>query len=157
MAKPVEIRPVIHDAREELHRKLENAPLEHADALLAGYEVLQLLHDSGTLDLVRGVLGAGDEVARHLVGLATQPEAVRGLRNLLVLSKLLGSIDPEVLHGLVSALPAAIEQKPADHPPSLFAIFRQMSSRNSRRTLAMTAAALESIGKGFDPNKRSNH
>jgi len=157
MAKPVEIRPAIHDAREELHRKLENAPLEHADALLAGYEVLQLLHDSGTLDLVRGAFGAGDEVVNHLVGLATQPEAVCGLRNLLVLSKLLGSIDPEILHGLVSALPAAIEQKPADHPPSLFAIFRQMSSPDSRRTLAMAATALESIGKGLDPNKRSNH
>lgn len=153
MAKPVEIRPIIHDAREELHRKLENAPLEHADALLAGYEVLQQLHDSGTLDLVRGALGAGDEVVRHLVGLATQPDAVRGLRNLLVLSKLLGSIDPEQLNRIVSGLPQAVAQKSAEDPPSLFAILRRMASRDSRRTLTLATGVLESIGKDLGPGK----
>ena len=100
MAKPIELmpKPTGQGAREELQRRLDAAPVEHAEAVLAGYELLQELHESGTLDVLRGLLGAGDQVVRHAVALAIQPEAVNGLRNLLVLSKVLGSVNPDVLH-----------------------------------------------------------
>ena len=100
MAKPIELmpKPTGQGAREELQRRLDAAPVEHAEAVLSGYELLQELHESGTLDVLRGLLGAGDQVVRHAVALAIQPEAVNGLRNLLVLSKVLGSVNPDVLH-----------------------------------------------------------
>ena len=143
MAKPIEFMPspatTGRGAREELRRRLDAAPEEHAEAVLAGYELLQELHESGTIDVLRGVLGAGDQVVRHAVGLAVQPEAVNAVRNLLLLSNVLGSIDPEVLHRVVSGVRDAVEQKPEEDPPSLFAIFRRMSSKESRRSLAAAA------------------
>ena len=107
MAKPIELmpKPSGQGAREELQRRLDAAPVEHAEAVLAGYELLQELHESGTLDVLRGLLGAGDQVVRHAVALAIQPEAVNGLRNLLVLSKVLGSVNPDVLHGYFPECP----------------------------------------------------
>jgi len=149
MAKPIELMPTPRDAREELKRRLDEAPVEHADAVLAGYELLQELHASGTLDVLRGALGAGDQVVRHAVGLAVQPEAVNALRNLLLLSKVLGSIDPDVLHRVVSGLSDAVEPKPEEEPPSLFALFRRMSSKESRRSLAAAVTVLESAGRGL--------
>jgi uncharacterized protein YjgD (DUF1641 family) len=150
MAKPIELMPTPPNARDELKRRLDEAPVEHAEAVLAGYEVLQQLHESGTLDVLRGLLGAGDQVVRHAVGLAIQPEAVDALRNLLVLSKVLSSVNPDVLHRVLSGVPEALAQRPEQDPPSLFAIFRRMSSKDSRRSLAAAVTVLESAGKGLE-------
>jgi uncharacterized protein YjgD (DUF1641 family) len=153
MAKPIELIPVVHDAREELKRRVDAAPVEHADAVLSAYELLQQLHESGTLDTLRGLFGAGDQVIRHTVGLATKPEAVNALRNLLIMGKVLGSVDPEVLHRLVADLPVAMKQ-PEENPPSLFAIFRRMSSKASRRALALGVGVLEGVGNGLARRER---
>jgi hypothetical protein len=40
MALPIRFQPLARDAREELRDRLDKAPLEHAEALLAAYEVL---------------------------------------------------------------------------------------------------------------------
>jgi uncharacterized protein YjgD (DUF1641 family) len=156
MAKPIELmpKPTGTGVREELKRRLDAAPVEHAEAVLAGYELLQELHESGTLDVLRGLLGAGDQVVRHAVGLAVQPEAVNGLRNLLVLSKVLGSVNPDVLNKAFSEVPAALTAPPEENPPSLFAIFRRMSSVESRRALAAAATVLESVGRGLGADKK---
>lgn len=151
MAKPIELMPTPPNARDELKRRLDEAPVEHAEAVLAGYEVLQQLHESGTLDVLRGLLGAGDQVVRHAVGLAIQPEAVDALRNLLVLSKVLSSVNPDVLHRVLSGVPEALAQRPEEDPPSLFAIFRRISSKDSRRSLAAAVTVLENAGKGLEP------
>ena len=146
MAKPIEMTPKLRDPREELKRRLDAAPEEHAEAVLSGYELLQQLHDSGTLDILRGLLGAGDQVVKHAVGMAAQPESVRTLGNLLQLGKLVGSIDPEALNRVVSSL-QSMRKTPKKDPPSLAEIIRRMSSKRSRRTLAALAVILDSIGK----------
>jgi len=149
MAKPIELTPIPRSPREELKRRVDAAPVEHADAVLAAYDLLQELHESGTLDVLRGLFGAGDQVVSHTVGLATQPEAVNALRNLLVVGKVLGAIDPDTLHKLIGGLPAAVQRPQDENPPSLFAIFRRMSSKASRRTLALGVSVLEGIGNGL--------
>ena len=54
MAKPVAYRVFTPpDAREELKRKIDEAPAEHADAILSGYRLLEQAHESGTLELLR--------------------------------------------------------------------------------------------------------
>ena len=50
MAKPILLDAPNRDPKVELRHRLENAPAEHAEALLAAYEVLQGLHDRGLLE-----------------------------------------------------------------------------------------------------------
>ena len=57
MAKPIPLELPARDPRMELQARLQNAPLEHAQALLGAYEVLQGLHDRGVFELMRGALG----------------------------------------------------------------------------------------------------
>ena len=52
MAQPIPLELPKRDPREELRSRLEHAPADHAAALLAGYEVLQGLHDRGVLEPV---------------------------------------------------------------------------------------------------------
>jgi uncharacterized protein YjgD (DUF1641 family) len=153
MAKPIELMPVPRDAREELKRRVENAPGEHAEAVLSAYELLEELHENGTLDALRGAFGAGGEIVKHASSLAAKPESIHVMRNLLILGNLLGSIDPEVLHRIADGLPAAAEQVP-EEPPSLFQIFRRMRSRNVRRALGAATNVLENAGRGLDPKSK---
>lgn len=155
MAKPIDVDllTIPRDTRDALKRRVENAPVEHATAVLSAYELLDELHASGTMDLLRGAASAGGEIVKHASSLAAKPESIHAMRNLLILGNLLGSIDPEMLHRMVEGLPAAAEQVP-EEPPSLFQIFRRMRSRNVRRALAAATNVLENAGRGLDPKNK---
>lgn len=59
---------------------MENAPKEHAKALLAACDSLQRLRDRGLLELARGALGLGEKVLRILVETGNSPEVMRALQ-----------------------------------------------------------------------------
>lgn len=153
MAKPIEFVPASHDPRSDLKRRIDDAPSDHAAAVLSAYDLLEELHKSGTLDLLRGAASASGEIVQQASDLASQPESVRALRNLLLLGKLLGNIDPDSLRRLTEHLPTAVAQHPPQNPPSLFRIFRRISSKDSRRALAFFSNALEKLGRGVGPEK----
>lgn len=79
MARPIPLELPKRDPREELRSRLEQAPLDHAEAVLASFEVLQGLHNQGVLELLRGVLGGGDKILEIVVEATKTPEAVRGI------------------------------------------------------------------------------
>ena len=115
------------------------------------YELLEELHTKLALRICYVARwGLVAKLCRHGASLAAQPETVCALRNLLVMGKLLGSINPKTLHRIAEGLPAATQRAPEDKPPSLFRIFRRMSSPNGRRALAAAANVLESAGRGLD-------
>ena len=151
MAQPIEFRPIRHDSREALQRRLDAAPLEHVEALLASYDLLQQLHDRGVLDVLRGVLGAGDEIVLQVTSVLTDPVTVRGLRNLVLMAQILGNLNPEVLHGILREIPQSLEQKADQNPPSTFTLLGRLTSPDARRGLAVTTALLEGLGRGMSP------
>src|SRR5689334_13291365 len=98
MAKPVSYRVLIPaDAREQVKRKIDEAPVEHAEAVLGAYRLLEEAHRSGALEMLRGVLAAEDAVITQVADTISQAEVVNAMRNLLVLGKGLGSINPDSL------------------------------------------------------------
>src|SRR5260370_13102815 len=151
MAKPVPLQFRPRDAREELRSRLEGAPLEHADALLATYEVLQGLYDCGILALLRGLLGSGDKVLETTIDAERAPDSVRAVRNFLVLFKTLGEIDPDLFDGFALALPEAMQQAKAQgkEPPGFLAILNKFRSKDLRRGLVAVNSLLEAWGKDF--------
>jgi uncharacterized protein YjgD (DUF1641 family) len=151
MAKPIPLGLPPHDPREELRSRLDRAPLEHAQALLAGYEVLQGLYDAGLLDLLRGLLGSGGKVLETATEAARAPESVRLIRNLVILAKTLGEIDPSQLDGFAMAFPEAMRQARAqgNEPPGFLAILNKFRSKDLRRGLVAVNSLLEAWGRDF--------
>lgn len=151
MAKPVSLTIAPRDPREALQARLDSAPLEHAQALLAGYEVLQGLYDSGVLDMIRGLLGSRERVLQNAVDLALTPESLRAIRNFIVLAKTLAEFQPELLDGFSLALVEAMQEakKRGKEPPGFFAILNQFRSRDLRRGLVMVNSLLEAWGRDF--------
>ena len=149
MAQPIRLEFSPRDARTELQTRLQNAPLEHAEALLSGYDLLQSLHDRGVLDLLRSGLGSSDKVLSIVVDAAKTPEAINATRNLLILSKVAFMLEPQLLEDIVTAVPSSLAQARSQKPLSLWQMFKKMSSQDTRRALSAMVGLLESFGKSL--------
>lgn len=151
MARP--ISPVQHarDPHAELQSRLKDAPAEHVESLLSAYEVLQGLHDRGVLELLRGLLGSSDKVLEIAVDAARSPQAIRSMRNLILLANLLGEIDPEQLGALTRAVPPVLSET-ARHPepPGLWKLMVDfLWNRDVRRALLASGALLKTFGRSL--------
>jgi hypothetical protein len=138
MAQPIPFESPKRDFREELRIRLEQAPDDHAEAILAGYEVLQGLHDKGVLELLRGVLGGGDRILEIAVAAANTPEVIRGIRSIIIMLKLAGSIDPDELHTIL--------KRGDGQAPSLWQISKRARTADARRGMAAAVALLDIFG-----------
>jgi uncharacterized protein YjgD (DUF1641 family) len=149
MAQPIPLEVPSRNPRAELRSRLQQAPEEHAEAVLAAYEVLQELHDRGVLDIMRSALAASDELLEKVVDGAKTPEAIRAIRNLLFWRQVLGSIEPDWFKGLFQAIPEGIAQATAerDQPVSIFGVLRRLTSKDSLRGLAAAIDFLQAFGR----------
>jgi hypothetical protein len=156
MAQPIALELPVRDPRVDLQERLQDAPVEHAAALLAGYEVLQGLHDAGVFDLLRGALGSRDKVLGVAVGAAGSPQSIRAIRNLLLLSNMLGEIDPEVLKTLTQAGPQIFKTMVRQpEPPGLWRLIRDfLWNKDFRRGLAAVNTTLEALGRSLSESGR---
>ena len=142
MAVAVDFREFTpRNSREDLIRKVEQAPVEHAEAVLAAYDLLQRLHDKGMIDLLSGLLSAGDTVVEHVVDVISSREMVTALRLALVLSDLLSAIDPDKFHAVIS--------NAGKDAPSLLTIGKQATSKDARRGIAAAVGLLNVFGEAL--------
>ncbi len=154
MAEPIVLKLAPRDPREALYHRLEKAPLEHVEALLAAYEVLQGLHDRGVLETLRGALGSSDKVLQILVDAVNTPETINGIRNFMILTRIAGTLEPELLEALAQALPEALGQAKTPEPLGPWNLLKKLSSKGTRRALTVMTCALESLGKRLGTSER---
>jgi uncharacterized protein YjgD (DUF1641 family) len=149
MAQPIPLEIPPRSPRAELRSRLEQAPEEHAEAVLAAYEVLQELHKHGVLEIMRGALAASDEILEKVVDNVKKPEAIRAIRNLLFWRRILGGIEPEWFQGIFQAIPEGIAQATAerDQPVSFFGLLRRALSKDSLRGLFAAVDFLQAFGR----------
>src|SRR5579871_3051967 len=150
MAKPIAFKPVTVDFKTDLERRLEKAPAEHAAALLATLDILEIAHREGLLDIIHGLIGAKDTVTGKLAEYAKQPEGIAGIRNLLTAAKILTELNPEVLDQLSKAMSTTTEEhKREQHPPTLWQLWKRTTSEDSRRGLSFLTLLLSNLGRSL--------
>jgi uncharacterized protein YjgD (DUF1641 family) len=152
MAQPISLEIPPRDPRKELISRLERAPVEHAEAILSAYEVLQGLHDRQVLEMLSGLLGSDGKALKVVVESLNSPEGIRGIRNLIILAKTMGSIDPALLQAFASAFPQALAQAKSEssRPPGMWKLFKQFCRKDSRRGLAVVNSLLATWGKNLN-------
>jgi uncharacterized protein YjgD (DUF1641 family) len=148
MAQPIPLQLPPHDPREELRKRLDQAPIAHAEALLDSYELIQQLHDHGIFELLRGALSASDKLVETAVDAAKSEDSVRAIRNAIILGKMLGAINPEVLQcvALAAGETLGCYQQPVIEPPGLFSLLSQFRHKELRRSIALINRFLETLG-----------
>jgi uncharacterized protein YjgD (DUF1641 family) len=150
MAQPISFEVPARDPRKELSARLDNAPVEHAEALLDAYELLQELHDRHVLEILRGALGASGKFVESAVNAVDSPEALRALRNAIILGRILGSINPDLLRCFEIAVCQTLGSKrkaPVVEPPGLLSLMSQFRQPELRRSMALINKFLDVLGK----------
>lgn len=151
MAHPIPLGIPPRDQRRELNSRLQRAPQEHAEAILAAYEVLQDLHDSGVLEVLRGTLKGGDAILGQFIEIVGGEDSIRAARNLLLLINAAGEIDPVLLSDLTRAVPRALIQSNAEEakPPGLIKLISTFWNKDFRRGLAVFNDLLMVFGRNL--------
>lgn len=142
MAAPVEFRvyqPA--NSREDLIRKLEQAPAQHAEALLEAYALLEKLHEKDVLSTLNGLLAAKNVIADQVSSLLSSHEAINLLRLSLIAGNLLQNINPDELHTILN-------QEPTE-PPSVWKSLKRLMTQDARRALATGAEVLNLLGRSL--------
>ena len=145
MANPIAFTPKPIDPREGLRKKLEAAPMEHAEALLVGYDLIQAAHDEGILDLLHGMVKHKNTVFEHVAMGAKKQESIDALRNLISLGKVLTAIEPETMSCIAAALSTASGPKP-EEPATMWQLFKRAGSKEGRRGLTLVVELLVALG-----------
>ncbi|MGC1871475.1 MAG: hypothetical protein WA700_11000 [Acidobacteriaceae bacterium] len=152
MAQPIRNYTPHRNDQEELRGRVEHAPVQHAQAVLAAYDLLQEAQDHGVLDILRGAIGAGDAIVDKVSEFSSTPEGIRAMRNFLALSRVFANLNPEKVDAVANAITEdqCRKNEPGCEPPSLLKSLQRMNSRNSRRTLATIAAVTDAFGNEPD-------
>jgi uncharacterized protein YjgD (DUF1641 family) len=133
------------DSREDLIRRVAQAPVEHAEAVLTAYDLLQRLHEKGLLDFLNGLVSAGGTVADRVVDVVSSKEMVTALRIGLIFSNLLSSIDADALHAVLAGA--------GKEAPSLLALGKQAASKDTRRGMAAAVGLLNAFGAALSQQR----
>jgi uncharacterized protein YjgD (DUF1641 family) len=150
LAIPAPERP---DPREALYKKLANAPAAHAEALLDGYEVLQLARDKGLLELAKGALGSGEKLMTQMTEIIGTDEVISLTRNLVIVVKILASLNPQMLEDIEKAVTKNANIAKAEKPPGLLHLLRAFLSAESRRFMGLLAAILQILGHNLQQGR----
>lgn len=145
MANPIAFKIKPLDPRAGLQKRLQDAPMQHAEALLVAYDVIQAAHDEGILDLLHGMVKHKNTVFEHLAEGSKKQESIDTLRNLISLGKVLGAVEPETLSCVSAALSTSSKPKP-DEPLSMWGLFKRVGSREGRRGLTLMVEILVALG-----------
>jgi uncharacterized protein YjgD (DUF1641 family) len=149
MAIPIAISPKTPESKCEIEGRLDEARVAHAKAILSAYELLQELHDARILDLLRGALGAGDSIVTKLAVASNSEESINVVRNLISLTKILGNVDPNILHAFADGIALQKKQKAIAPKASLWGAVRMLTSADSRRALVGAGAFLQAFGRAL--------
>jgi uncharacterized protein YjgD (DUF1641 family) len=149
MAQPISFQTPPRDPRKELSAKLENAPAEHAEALLDAYELLEQLHGLHVFEILRGALTASGKFVESAVNAADSPASIRALRNAIILGKMLGSIDPGLLQCFAVATRKSLgsERDLTSADPSFLSLLNQLRQPELRRSAGLISRFLGALGQ----------
>ncbi len=148
MAQPIPLQ-LTSQAADGAGGCLHDALNEHTQAILSALELLQLLHDRGVLDLLRGLVGAGDQVVGMVTAAVDAPESVRAIRNFILLTKFFANIPTGVINSLVNAVEEGAKREKAHPAPGVLQLLRRLRGEDSRQAVAVTLDLLESVGKSL--------
>ena len=141
MAQAVQFREFTpQNSRDDLLRRIREAPSDHADALLAALALLQKLHDAGLLSLASGLISAGSTIIDRLSDVADSPQAITALRTALIFGSVLDTLEADELHKALQ-----VGEKDA----SLFRILKGLTTKESRLVAMIGINLMNVIGRAL--------
>jgi uncharacterized protein YjgD (DUF1641 family) len=153
MAQPIALDIATHPHQAELFDRLSHATEEHAAALLAGLDLLQILHDKGVLDVLSGAVSAGGKISERLSSAADSTDSIRAFRNVFLMGKMLSSIDPETMRHIAAAIEETVgpNAPPQPEAPRFISLLGYFKHKYVRRSLGLVVRFFAALGRQLTP------
>jgi len=156
MAQQIEFAPPSLTPKPEFRNRMPSATEDRAEAILAGYELLEVARRCEAIDLLQGVTGARTTIIEQFADFASKPASVTALRNLIALAKVLGELDSDVLSSFGRELQAGrAKNRSNDSPPSLWQLAKHTNHPDVRRGLSFILQSVEALGRAVHTNPTS--
>jgi uncharacterized protein YjgD (DUF1641 family) len=139
MAVAVAFREFVpKNSRNDLIRRLEDAPEKHAEAILNAYELLQRMHEKGLIDIANGLLSASDTVIERVADVVSSKQAITALRLALIGANLLDFVDPDKVAAALSV--------PKNKPHTLWRVIKEAVASYFRLVLVTAIELVKVFG-----------
>ncbi|MEA1020849.1 DUF1641 domain-containing protein [Bacillus subtilis] len=139
------------DQRKRDLREIEDALVDHKEAILETLHMLGHMNERGVLPLLRGLFGQGDKVLDILVKKADTEETANTLKNLLLLFGTLGMLDVKQLEPLIlkvnAGVASAVEQKNSEEKTGYFDIIRSLKDPEINKSITLLFSFLKGMGQ----------
>jgi uncharacterized protein YjgD (DUF1641 family) len=119
-------------------------------------DLIETLHDSGTLRVLNGFFGRFGAVNEALLSELKTPPGQNLLGSLLFLGECLTKLPVDDLQRVASGVGVGLKRADAtlrEEPPSTLGLFRMMREPDTRRAIAATLALLNAIGAELGRNE----
>ncbi|MGG4489143.1 DUF1641 domain-containing protein [Metabacillus idriensis] len=139
------------DKRKEDLREVEDALISHKEAIIDTLEILQHMQDRGVLPLLKGLFGQGDKVMDILVKTVDKKETTNSLKNLLLMTGVLGMINVKQLEPFLLKVNAGVarvaENKDPAEKTSYFDLARSLKDPEVNRAVTLLISFLKGMGQ----------
>jgi uncharacterized protein YjgD (DUF1641 family) len=165
MAKAVKTIKRIELTEEEIHRRevqeIEDALINHKDALLEVLQIVQHMQDKGILAMLRGLFGQGEAVLDVLVKKMNHPETTNFIKNILLMAGTLGTIDVKQLEPVILKVNSGIamladkRDENEKEQTGYFDLIRSIKDPDVNRSITMLLTFLKGMGQDTAHNERN--
>jgi uncharacterized protein YjgD (DUF1641 family) len=165
MAKAVKTIKRIELTEEEKRQKeieeIENALINHKDAVLEVLQIVQHMQDKGILAIFRGLFGQGEQVLDVLVKKMNHPETTNFVKNILLMAGTLGTIDVKQLEPVILKVNSGISRlankrdENEKERTGYFDLIRSIKDPDVNRSITMLLTFLKGMGQDTAHNERN--
>ena len=157
MAKAMQYVPIPPTPEEKLAADTRAAQ----EALSESLELLRELHERGGLELLIKLLRGGSGLTEAVLEKMNEPTVLRGLRNLIALAEVVGSIEPTELKLLTSALSEGVNGAAHNiaegERVSVTGAMKQLADPDVQLGLSAGLGLLAGLGRGMREAREEQH
>lgn len=139
-------------------REVEDALIDNKDALLESLSILNHMHERGILTLLNGLFSQGDKVLNILVKTADTPETSNTLKNLLLLTGVLGTLNVKQIEPLLlkvnSGVARVAEMNDTEEKTSYFSLVKALKDPEINRAITLLLSFLKGMGEETEQKER---
>ncbi|CEH27910.1 hypothetical protein AM501_01795 [Aneurinibacillus migulanus] len=155
MAKPTTVirkhEPTEAEKQAQALGDLVSFVAKNGDALQETLKVIQLLHESGALEVIGALIQSREKVMEIGVSQLSKPTMTRGVNNVMSAVGMLGELEPEtikkVFEGIVNGMQHSAEEVRAGKKTGVMDIMKAYKDPDINRALTVMLGFLKGMGQ----------
>ncbi|GEN36308.1 DUF1641 domain-containing protein [Aneurinibacillus danicus] len=155
MAKPITVvkkhEPTEAEKQAMALGELVSIIAKNGEALQETLKLIQLLHESGALEIIGGLIQSREKIMEIGISQLSKPTMTRGVNNVMSAVGMLGELEPEtikkVFEGIVNGMQHSAEEVRAGKKTGMFDLMKAYKDPDINRAMTVMLGFLKGMGQ----------